>query len=253
MTKAICGIYKITNVINNKIYIGQSINIHKRWIGHRNDFKRPERHNIYFHRAWIKYGEENFKFEIIEEYNVEKLNERERYWISVYNSSNRLYGYNADEGANGKVLNEETRYLMGKGNRGKLRNVKPVLQIGLDGEIIKRWSNINEIKRELNVKSTGALRGCLKRERYTYRGFIWIYEEEYDNFDLHDYLRKKQKQEIIQLSLDGEFIREWNSIKEASKSLRISDWTISYCCKRKREKASGYKWIYKRDYKREGK
>lgn len=64
------GIYKITNKINGKIYIGQSINIERRWKEHIFD----NRKNSLIHLAIIKYGKENFSFEVIEECNQKELN-----------------------------------------------------------------------------------------------------------------------------------------------------------------------------------
>lgn len=88
-----CGIYKITNNINGKVYIGQSICIEKRWKNHKNYFgKGKEDYPLY--RAFSKYGIDNFSFEVIEECEVDLLNEREIYWISFYNSNQRKFGYN---------------------------------------------------------------------------------------------------------------------------------------------------------------
>lgn len=90
------GIYKITNNINNKVYIGQSRNIHSRLNAHKT---RPFNinSNDYNKRLYVsirKYGLENFSFEIIEECLIEELNERENYWIKYYNSNKEEYGYN---------------------------------------------------------------------------------------------------------------------------------------------------------------
>lgn len=91
-------IYKYTNKINNKIYIGQTIRPLE--VRHKRHLKDSEHDNLYFHRALRKYGEENFTLEVIED-NIEKdkLDEREIYWIKYYNS---FYlngkGYNMTEG-----------------------------------------------------------------------------------------------------------------------------------------------------------
>jgi group I intron endonuclease len=94
------GIYKITNKINNKVYIGQSINIEKRFFGEKNG-RLPNKH---LRSSFKKYGLDNFKFEIIEECN--NLDEREQYWIQHYNSSNRECGYNKTIGgdADGRLV-----------------------------------------------------------------------------------------------------------------------------------------------------
>ena len=84
----VIGIYKITNILNNLIYVGQSTNIYKRWSNHRsNGFNIKSReYNIPLYQDFRKYGFENFKFEIIEECLKEELNEKEQYWIEYYDS-----------------------------------------------------------------------------------------------------------------------------------------------------------------------
>ena len=93
-------IYKATNLINGKIYIGQTVNTLKyRKYQHIRDSKRLYHNNDHFHNAIAKYGEESFKFEVIDTaLSQEELDEKERYWISFYESNNRDLGYNEDEG-----------------------------------------------------------------------------------------------------------------------------------------------------------
>lgn len=92
------GIYKIENLINHHCYIGQSVNISKRWRSHKvaayntND----SRYEYPIYKAIRKYGLSNFSFEVLEECSKEKLNEREIYWIEYYNSWQN--GYNQTPG-----------------------------------------------------------------------------------------------------------------------------------------------------------
>lgn len=90
------GIYKIQNLMNGKVYIGQSRNIKKRWTAHRNSPFNPNQPNYdsFLYRAIRKYGLDNFSFEVIEECKPSQLNERENYWIRFYQSNNREKGYN---------------------------------------------------------------------------------------------------------------------------------------------------------------
>lgn len=77
MTKTvICGIYKITNKINNKSYIGQSKDIYRRWREHIKNFKDVQNNQVIY-LAIRKYGLENFDFSIVEECALESLDERE--------------------------------------------------------------------------------------------------------------------------------------------------------------------------------
>lgn len=88
------GIYKITNKINGKVYIGQSIDIERRWETHR---KRNSIDDSFLYRAIRKHGLENFKFEIIEECLQIELNDKEKFWIRHYNSWGKA-GYNLTQG-----------------------------------------------------------------------------------------------------------------------------------------------------------
>lgn len=104
------GIYKIENLTNHKVYIGQSKNISQRWIKHRihgtqsgyNDADYP------LYRAMRKYGIENFSFSILEECSIEELNEKEQYWIKQFNSYKEGYNQtNGGEGGHPLKLTEE--------------------------------------------------------------------------------------------------------------------------------------------------
>lgn len=90
------GIYKITNKINNKVYIGQSKDIKFRWYRHRLAAfnKNYPQYNCLLYKAIRKYGLDNFNFEVVEECEEIELNNKEQYYISLYNSSNIQFGYN---------------------------------------------------------------------------------------------------------------------------------------------------------------
>lgn len=92
------GIYKIENLINGSCYIGQSINIYKRWQDEKEAAFNPKHgaYNYPLSCALRKYGIENFSFNILEECKREDLNKKEIYWIARYNSYNN--GYNQTPG-----------------------------------------------------------------------------------------------------------------------------------------------------------
>lgn len=96
MEQQIGTIYKITNIINGKVYIGQTKQGYlDRWCQHKSH-ARTGRSKHKLANAIRKYGEENFKVEAIEECPYEQLNEREVYWIKYYNSIKE--GYNIKTG-----------------------------------------------------------------------------------------------------------------------------------------------------------
>ena len=84
-SQKICGIYKITNLVNGKIYIGSSKDIKYRWSQHKTQLRGTMHGNTYLQNAWNKYNEENFKFEIIEECSPEIQFEREQYYLDLLN------------------------------------------------------------------------------------------------------------------------------------------------------------------------
>lgn len=99
------GIYKVTNLVDGKIYIGQSKNIGQRWTKHRcSPFNtNSEQYDTPFYRAIRKYGIDNFQFEVIEQCPIESLNDREIYWINFYDSNNLNKGYNLTAGGQNAV------------------------------------------------------------------------------------------------------------------------------------------------------
>lgn len=95
-------IYKITNLINNKCYIGKTLNtIQERWREHCSDYKKRDEEKRPLYSAMNKYGIENFKIEEIEQCNEDIINDREKYWIEYYGSFKK--GYNATLGGDGKA------------------------------------------------------------------------------------------------------------------------------------------------------
>ena len=95
------GIYKISNKINGKVYIGQSNNLKRRFKEHKIRYKsiNSNEYNSVIHIAIRKYNIENFNFEIIEYCENSKLNEREIFWINYYDSFKN--GYNCTLGGEG--------------------------------------------------------------------------------------------------------------------------------------------------------
>lgn len=96
-------IYKITNKINNKIYVGKTLSsIEKRFEEHKKDSSRKRNEKRPLYDAMNKYGQDNFEISLIEEVPIQQLTEREIYWINKLDSYH--YGYNATLGGDGKQL-----------------------------------------------------------------------------------------------------------------------------------------------------
>jgi group I intron endonuclease len=115
------GIYKITNTVNNKIYIGCASNIRTRVNGHLYDLRKNIHKNSYLQKSWNKYGESVFIFETHELCNIEDLHMREHFWVTTLDCLNKSIGYNLKPtDPNGcSIHSEETREKLRQANKGK--------------------------------------------------------------------------------------------------------------------------------------
>lgn len=144
------GIYSITNLINGKKYIGQSINIENRFVRHKCELRKNRHVNRHLQASWNKYGEKNFKFNIIETCTKESLNNRENYWINYYNTLNN--GYNLDEGGNGISGYKHSKEEISK--MRKSSNPLPILQFDLNFNFIAYYEGgVSHAAKQLNYTS----------------------------------------------------------------------------------------------------
>ena len=139
-------IYKITNTLNDKVYIGQTIKtVQKRFTQHKNNSNKEYFSQIVLYKAFNQYGIENFICEEIEEVPNNKLDEREKYWIEYYDSY--FNGYNSTRGGRTTQLyNWDTddiieKYMILKSARAVAK------EIGCDHSTIDRILNENGVKR----------------------------------------------------------------------------------------------------------
>ena len=144
-------IYKITNIINNKLYIGKTVNtIEKRFNQHKNESKTERAKNRPLYRAINKYGIENFEIEIIEECNYDILNEREIYWINYYDTYNN--GYNATLGGDWTITIDYKKVL-DIWNKNNNITVKQIAEfMGHDIGVISRILKEHGITKEEIIK-----------------------------------------------------------------------------------------------------
>ena len=139
-----CGIYKIENLINHKVYIGQSRNIEKRWNKHCNTMQNSSDHSYEnpLYRAMRKYGIENFNFSILEECSIQDLDEREKYWINETNSY--FNGYNLTFGGDGSGYEITKQSIIGIFQDLKDTDL-------LQREIAEKWNISEEMVQGINT------------------------------------------------------------------------------------------------------
>lgn len=159
-------IYKITNNINGKMYIGQTINSIKERL--RCHLKES---SGYFPKALRKYGIENFTIEIIDSSakTIDELNVLERKYIKQLNTL-RPNGYNLQVGGLNKIVHKETR------NKLSYSRHNPIDCKCLRTGITYSFRNIRQVK---NMGfSDKQVQNCLKYRNRICKGFIWKYRDE---------------------------------------------------------------------------
>lgn len=125
------SIYKITNIVNNKVLIGQSAYLKARWRHYKYLLRRNKYLNKYLQRAWNKYGEANFRFDVILQCPFEELDRSEIDMIKKYNSTDRNFGYNINAGGHRSSHTEETKQKIREWNLGRKMSAEAKLKMSL--------------------------------------------------------------------------------------------------------------------------
>lgn len=242
------GIYKIRNIVNNKLYIGSSCRMQKRKTEHLYDLRRNKHHSPKLQNAWNKYGENNFVFEVIEE--VEKnLIIREQFWIDTLTPDYNILTIccNSRKGV------KRTQATAQKLEKYRILQRKEVIKIcPKTFLILKTYNSINEASFGENIKISNIIKCCKKQGYFrTVGNYVWRYKDDYNILEIAQsvaykkVIRKKSKQ-LEQHSFEtNKIIKVWSSTKEASLSLNILVEAINNCITGRSMSAGGFKWKYK--------
>jgi len=254
--EVMCGIYKITNLTNGKMYIGQSKNIHKRCTDHKSKLNLNKHINDYLQNSWNKYGEKGFKFEIIELCNAEMIDEREIFYIQLYNSYIREYGYNIELGGCFiKTLSEETKKKISIANTNPSKETRLKISIGntgtKHGEATGEYS-IESIHFICKLLQNGLSPSKISQEygfnRMTVSDIktkkVWKYISKNYNFDNIDSYCTFER-EVVQYDLSFNKISNYKSIRDAHNITNANETAIGECCKNKSKTAKNFIWFYK--------
>lgn len=280
-------IYKITNTLNGKSYIGQtSRSVDVRWAEHvREAFKASHAYFSIIHYAIKEYGVDAFSVEVLEKCDDELLDEREQYWIKYYHTYGE--GYNITRGGQGKIRsdNEEIlklwneglalveisqklnlskqivskrlRYqgvstfeICSRGNKLGTTRRRKVIRISMDGTETKVYNSVSEAAED-NGTSAGTI--CMACSGYNNRrtavGYRWAYFDEENPQTVYEPAKRNEypRIQVHQYSLSGEYIRSFDSMSDAAKSLgKRCITSIMNVCNKRSGIGYGYRWRYEK-------
>lgn len=204
-------IYKITNLLNNQIYIGLTTRtVDARW-------KEHCRHNSQLiDKAIEELGKENFSIETIEECDEDVLDEREQYWINYYNSFNNGYNNTLGGRDNNYVMTDKISLVLSLWDEGLTIN-RIVEYTKLNVETVRSYLNKNGIDHEAIRKRANKAIGLSKSKP------------------------------VLQFDLNDNFIQEWPTAVAAAEALNINSKYITATCRGKQKTYNKMKWRYKNE------
>lgn len=207
------GIYKFTNIINNKVYIGSAVNLKTRRNGHLSDLRLNKHKNKRLQFAFNKYKEINFKWEIIEYCKIEDLLIREQYYLDTFLFAQEFI-----------ITKDKRFYALGY-------NCKPIAGAS------RGWKMTTKSRQRISDSKKGTI-SWMKGKKHSEKSKKIIKEKR----KLQTNLRTKS---ILQYDLNMNFIKEFKGASEAERELNLNQANITSCCQGKRNHCGNFKWQYK--------
>lgn len=216
-------IYIIRNTINNKVYVGQTIvSIKLRFQNHLSAARNNKDYVI--GKAIRKYGEDKFYVELLEECLKEELNEREKYWISFFKSTNNKYGYNLSIGGHHpfttKVLDKEKIFsLFNKGIPAY--KIAKILHVGVPK--ITQVLQDNNIKYGLDLQKTDITEEAM---------IIDLYLDGYSTVDIGKQFNKNKstiRRILLRNNIELRTFKETKNLKRNLSTSNLLDAPREFC------------------------
>lgn len=238
-------IYRIENVVNHKMYIGQTVcSVEERWRKHISASHCDRWKHLALYRAMRKYGEDNFI--ITELCSVTKptkeglkdtLNSLEIRYIKEYCTNLQEYGYNLTDG--GDVLSKPIS--------------RQVIKVDRSGCVVDEYDSLREAELKNNMTHSTVWYACRSKNHYS-NGSFWFYADEFDRGVKHiDIPTQRSKSHpgnsfrskaVVQLSKGNQLLNTYKSSIEASNATSATQAGINKCCRGARKTSGGYKWMY---------
>lgn len=211
------GIYAIVNLATNKLYIGSAKQLQCRKLNHLSELRNNIHHSKKLQNSYNKWGEIYFVFKVIEYCDVDKLIEREQYWINQFDLKNDLYNINPIAGSSlGRKMSDEAKRKMSAAKIGKKMSKECRLKMS-ESQLGRKHSE------ESKKKMSESTKGKSKPES----------------------VRLAQAKSVSQIDLaTNEVIAIFPSMHDADSKTNISYKNISAVCNGKRKNTGGYGWKF---------
>lgn len=255
-------IYKVTNKLNGKYYIGvttQSVGARVK----QHLYKALSGSQYNFHIALAELGLENFTIEVIDSTdNLEEAKELEKYWIKKLHSNNSEYGYNSDCGGDIMFHTPESKAKISAIHKGKdmSKFYNSVLQYSLDGKFICEYDSLTNAEKKSGVSRASIIRSIKKQIKTFSKAnpYIWVYKKDFPDVPLEidptdwtpkprvravsqKFLEERDKckkgngvlneaRAVIQYDKFGNKLNGFNSIGEASRQTGVNRNSIRLYC-----------------------
>lgn len=219
-------IYKATNKVNGKSYIGQTCDLKTRIWQH---WRCYEKEDCLFHRAIQKYGKENFEWEVLETCTEkEKATLLEKRYIAMYNTFHS--GYNENKGGVGG------------------HNARAVVCLEKDGKFVKRYDSASDAEKD-GFCNSDVLISCKDKKRLC-KKHQFMFEDDYIKYGGRIYEKPKPSsmRSIIQCDMDGNFIAKYESVKKAAEETGANRTTISGVLTKTYKSANGFIFVHEEDF-----
>jgi len=217
------GIYMIQ--IGNRYYVGSSNHIGKRLTTHKSRLKRNKHENVIMINCFNKYGPKQCHFKVLEICNEDILLQREKFYIDV--------------------LKPELNIELDPVKQNSDYKSKTVYQYTLKGVYIQKFKSAAKAERFLGKCNSKISQCCLGKRKSTY-GYLWSYDK-VDTLVYENNSSKAKAKKVSQYSIEGEFIKTYQSVAEAARILNKAEnasVNIGSAALGHTNQAYGYVWKY---------
>lgn len=233
------GVYSITNTLTDRVYVGSSVNIYVRHNHHFHTLKGNRHDNQPLQLDFNKFGRDAFRFDILELCPVNKLPEREKFYMNRFDVLNPVHGYNIMPEPYKGIIPEDVRKIISQKATGRSPSDETRRKIGSyhKGKIMSA-----ESRAKMSKSQTGKVKSAECKEKCRQVNLGRIRSDEFKG-KIRDAQRSKMKT-IECYDLSGGLLSVFESVHLASRTMNVSRRGVNFVCQGKYKQCGGYVWKY---------